>query len=227
MGVFHYTKVDSNLENARIIVQRVLAQLAPIAINSVVDWGCGLGAWLRAFKENGVSQVKGYDGKWVDKSKLFDNIDQTEFEEVDFEGSIFDPDVKRYDLAMSLEVAEHINAQYAERFINKITASSNIVLFSAATPQQGGQNHVNEQWPDYWDALFSRNGFAAYDTLRYEIWDDDRLYAWYRQNIHMYVKSDDPSLADLRQRLLALCPNNVTGTKRLVHPVFYMQKCAE
>src|SRR5690349_12488369 len=46
------------------IVQRLLSP------TTVIDIGCGRGAWLRAFQELGVSKIRGIDGEYVDRSKL-------------------------------------------------------------------------------------------------------------------------------------------------------------
>ena len=62
---------------------------------------------------------------------------------------------KNYDLAISLEVAEHLSSESANMFIACLTNMSDIVLFSAAIPGQGGENRINEQWPKYRSGLFN------------------------------------------------------------------------
>jgi 2-polyprenyl-3-methyl-5-hydroxy-6-metoxy-1,4-benzoquinol methylase len=60
------------LRSARIVVPVLLKIIKPA---SVVDVGCGHGAWLRAFQENGVKVIKGLDGSYIDQSQLL--IDPT------------------------------------------------------------------------------------------------------------------------------------------------------
>ncbi|MDR3328676.1 MAG: class I SAM-dependent methyltransferase [Prevotellaceae bacterium] len=68
------------------IVLDVLARITPpLTLKSVVDFGCGLGTWLKAFKNNGVNEVLGLDGKWYNPKLLFKYIDEKEFRCVDLE----------------------------------------------------------------------------------------------------------------------------------------------
>jgi len=62
------------------------------------------------------------------------------------------------------------------------------VAFSAAIPGQGGVGHVNEQWPDYWEALFAAKGYVLVDWFRRQLWDDTAIEPWYRQNLFLYVE---------------------------------------
>ncbi len=59
---------DHNLEAPREIVPYLVNIFHP---QSVVDVGCGLGTFLNIFLENGVHDLMGIDGSWVNKSKLF------------------------------------------------------------------------------------------------------------------------------------------------------------
>ena len=67
-------------ESARVTVPLVIDAISP---RSVVDVGCGLGAWLAVFKEHGVDDLLGYDGPWVDRSLLL--VTPGEFRAVDLE----------------------------------------------------------------------------------------------------------------------------------------------
>jgi hypothetical protein len=78
----------------------------------------------------------------------------------------------------------------AELFIKSLIKASDIILFSAAIPFQGGTNHVNEQWPEYWNAIFNQNGYIAIDYLRKKIWSEGKVIWWYSQNIMLYVKEE-------------------------------------
>lgn len=95
---------------------------------------------------------------------------------------------RKFDLAMSLEVAEHLPPSAAETFVGSITLHSDIVLFSAAIPGQGGQDHLNEQWPEDWMWRFAVRGFQCFDRIRPLIWRDDRISTWYRQNMILFMR---------------------------------------
>ena len=98
---------------------------------------------------------------------------------------------KKYHLAISLEVAEHISAKNAAKFVDSLTSAAGFILFSAAIPFQGGTGHVNEQWPDYWVSLFANRGFVTLDLIRDKIWNDGQIPSWYRQNILLFVKEEE------------------------------------
>jgi hypothetical protein len=55
---------------------------------------------------------------------------------------------------------------------------------------QGGTDHINEQWPQFWIALFEKQGFTCVDCLRDRFWGDERIAWWYRQNMFLFVRSD-------------------------------------
>lgn len=86
-----------------------------------------------------------------------------------------------FDLVMSLEVAEHLDAKYAETFVDSLTNFGPVILFSAAVPFQGGEHHVNEQWPSYWEELFAKKGYVAVDAIRKHIWQNPEVEWWYAQ----------------------------------------------
>ncbi len=171
------------LESARVVVPILLRHVRPA---SVLDVGCGNGAWLKVFQENGVATVRGVDGASVNPARLL--IDRECFQALDLcrpfelEG--------RYDLACCLEVAEHLPHKLGPTLIRNLTRAAPLVLFSAAVPGQGGTHHVNEQWPAYWRAEFARHGFQRLDPLRREILHDQRVAWWYRQNLFLYASAE-------------------------------------
>ena len=79
---------------------------------------------------------------------------------------------RRFDLVVSLEVAEHLPSEAAANFVETLTKHGSIILFSAAVPGQVGTNHQNEQWPRYWDGLFAVHGCRCVDCLRGLLWND-------------------------------------------------------
>ena len=71
------------------------------------------------------------------------------------------------DLVLSFEVAEHIEREFADTYVDTLCALGNSVAITAATPGQGGTAHVNEQPHEYWEEKFVRRGFK-FDTARHE-----------------------------------------------------------
>ena len=122
----------------------LLQQMLPIA--SVVDVGCANGAWVAEWLRRGVSDAVGVDGEYVDQSSLV--IPPECFHAADLSRPFSLG--RRFDLVQCLEVGEHIPAEYADVFVGNLVDHGNLVLFSAATPGQGGEYHVNEQPMEYW-----------------------------------------------------------------------------
>ncbi|MHC4127672.1 MAG: class I SAM-dependent methyltransferase [Planctomycetota bacterium] len=185
------------LASARALVPHLLQLVRP---RSVVDVGCGVGAWLSVFGEHGVSELLGVDGDHVPRDQLM--IPPSSFLARDLSGALrLD---RTFDLALSLEVAEHLPAGSAETFVDTLAGLAPVVVFSAAIPLQGGTGHVNERWQTYWAGLFAARGFVAVDALRPGLWDDERIAWWYRQNTIVYVGQDrlddEPALGEARRR---------------------------
>ena len=169
-----------------IAAQKIVPLILKIRrARSVIDFGCGVGGWLSVFKEHGVECVLGVDGDYVDRTLLM--VEPDEFVAVDLRKNI---NLGRFDIAISLEVAEHLEEKYADEFVSSLTGAASFIIFSAAIPGQGGVDHVNEKWPTYWIDKFSRHGYSCYDLIRGEIWNDANIPFWYRQNI--IVLSSDP-----------------------------------
>ena len=100
---------------------------------------------------------------------------------------------RRFDLAMSLEVAEHLPESCAEPFVESLTKLSDVVLFSAAIPLQGGDEHIHERWHDYWVELFEARGYRPIDALRPQLWNNPDVDIWYVQNLLLFA--NDAGLA--------------------------------
>jgi SAM-dependent methyltransferase len=171
---------------------------------SIVDVGCGVGHWLAAFKSYEIEDLLGIDGFHL-KKELF-VLDQKCLLQFDLEKK-FEVD-RTFDLAISLEVAEHISEKNASKFIESLTRLSDTILFSAAIPGQGGQNHVNEQWPSYWQKKFKDFGYSFFDNIRPKIWWNTGIKAYYRQNMFIVssksitIEPDLPVLDTVHPELL-------------------------
>lgn len=168
--------------SAKIIVPSLLQHYK---VGSVLDIGCGNGAWLKAFQDNFINNVEGFDladlpyeEYIIDKKLIRTNVDMA--------SSKFIINNK-VDLIICLEVLEHIPKNKANNVVKYMTNSAPVILFSAAIPGQMGHNHINEQLPSYWKHLFARYNFKEIDFLRPLIWKDPRVAWWYRQNITLFV----------------------------------------
>lgn len=214
----YYRTLDAtSLRSAARVVPRVLELVRP---GRVVDVGCGRGSWLSVFLEHGVTEVLGLDGDWVEPAGL--HIPPDRFRRADLRQPLEVDGT--FDLAVCLEVAEHLPPEGAQAFVEGLARLAPVVLFSAAVPHQGGVGHVNEQWPDYWAERFARCGFLALDVLRRELWDDPAVVWWYAQNLILCVREDH--LAGL-PRLQELARTAPPVPPRLIHPRHYLIKVEE
>ncbi len=207
-GRFYDYMEAAALRSARHVVPLIVKLLSPL---SVIDVGCGTGAWIAAFRENGIRRACGADGAWVDKGRLL--FPERDFLAIDLggpfrlEGS--------FDLAVSVEVAEHLDAEAGDRLLDALTALAPVVVFSAGIPHQGGVHHTNEQWQGYWIRRFEERGFVAVDCLRPVLWENREVAAYYSQNLFLFVSRDHlPNVPAIEAayRTLGAAPRN------LVHP---------
>ena len=197
----------ASINSARQILPIVLDVLAP---TSVVDVGCGTGPWLGVAIELGVEDVLGVDGEWIDVNAL--SFPQERFLARDLREPLHLG--RRFDLALSLEVAEHLPEAAAEVLVQSLVSLAPAVLFSAAIPMQGGVDHVNEQWQSYWAARFAEHGYRPVDLARRRVWGDSRVAPYYAQNVLLY--SHD-SLLTQSPALTAASAQSVAPLD-LVHP---------
>jgi SAM-dependent methyltransferase len=211
---FYEARCDGSLQSARAIVPIVLHYFS---VRSVVDIGCGIGTWLKVFEENSVPHILGIDAPHIDQATLV--IRSKEFLAVDLRTELHLVD--RYDLAMSLEVAEHLPEDFSTSFVTKLTEAAPIVLFSAAVPGQPGVHHINMQWQDYWRAIFGSRGYVAFDIVRPAVWGRGDVDYWYQQNTIVYCHH---SIAATRSDLPWASEKT---SLNIVHPALYEQKTKE
>lgn len=174
-AAFHDTIATGSIASADAVVPLVLDAYPDT--DTVTDVGCGRGWWGAAFAARGCT-VTGLDGAYVTDPVI-------PFTAADLTQPLPD-DLPRVDLAICLEVAEHLPAERAAGLVADLTGLSDRILFSAAIPHQSGAGHVNLQWPAYWARLFRRHGYGCTDWLRWLIWDDPTIEPWYRQNIMIF-----------------------------------------
>ncbi len=211
-GAFFAEFEGSSREAARVIVPLVMEFVSP---RSVIDVGCGIGVWLGVFRECGVEDIFGVDGEWVDAAQLV--IPRECFAARNLEAPLGIG--RTADLAVCLEVGEHLPASSADTLVGNLTAAAGVVLFSAAIPLQGGLHHVNEQWPEYWAERFAARGYVPVDCIRRRIWNDPRVSFFYAQNILVYARKDLlPGYPKLEREVQA----EHDAALPLVHPRMYL-----
>ncbi len=200
-------------QSARKIVPIVLHLVQP---KSVIDVGCGTGTWLSVLMEYGVADVLGIDGPYVEPDML--EIPAEQFLAADLRQPF--KLERQFDLALCLEVAEHLPAADSPKLMESLVALSPIILFSAAIPFQGGVRHLNEQWPDYWAGLFRERGYLPIDCIRPRIWSHPDVAFYYAQNMILFGRRERVSLdTALADELSQTRPSMLS----LVHPSLYLK----
>lgn len=188
--------------SASIVVPLLVDQLdGAIGDHTALDVGCGEGWWGAALEPYGFT-VTGLDANANAAIPVID---------CDLEQPL--PQHDRVGVVLCLEVAEHLSPARAKSFVADLCRLSDLVVFSAAIPGQGGTGHLNEQWPRYWTDLFAAHHYTCSGALRWMIWTDDRVENWYRQNL--LVASRRPGL------LPALFDTPLAPVFEVVHPVLY------
>ncbi|MCM1128438.1 MAG: class I SAM-dependent methyltransferase [Alistipes senegalensis] len=214
---FYKKQMTGSRLSADVIVPIVMDMFKP---GSVIDIGCGVGTWLSVFEEYGC-KILGIDGNYVNRNML--HIKPDFFIPGDLSREIHASG--KFDLAVSLEVAEHLPEARARSFVKELTNLSPVVLFSAAIPFQGGKNHVNEQWQDYWAGLFRAQGYYAFDAIRPKIQDEQHVAVWYKSNMLIYCNEEALS----RYPELLQYKNNAKSelSFNMVHPDMYLWRAGK
>lgn len=187
--------------------------LALFPIRSVVEVGCGTGNLLAAFRRRGIGDVLGLDGPNVPRDLLCIPPEQTVAWNIDQ----LAPLPRHFDLACSLEVAEHLPEAAAGDFVRLLVEAAPVVLFGAAIPGQGGPGHLNEQRQSWWAERFARHGYVVVDCVRPAIWQVQNLEWYYAQNILVYCRPEKMPLGHApvpHQLYLDLVDERVAGPLR-------------
>jgi SAM-dependent methyltransferase len=210
---FHNLRQPGSARSARVVVPLVVDLLHPA---SVVDVGCGVGSWLAEFKRLGVPDVLGIDGP---AAAHLTQLEHDEFLTHDLSTPILLD--RRFDLAVCLEVAEHLPGAAAPAFVAQLVALAPVILFSAAVPHQGGTGHLNEQWPEYWAEHFAGHERVPVDWLRPQLWANPDVDFWYAQNLLLFA---DPAVIGSDARLSGAASVTRADALARVHPALYLAK---
>lgn len=201
-----HDKAIHNTKAPRQIVPIILSLYNP---KSVIDIGCGIGTWLTVFKDKGIFDYKGVDSDFVNRDLLM--IEDEKFIAVDLTKGFSAP--RKYDIALSLEVAEHLPESSADIFVKTLVSLSDTIIFSAAIKGQEGQNHLNEQSPFYWQNKFKVHNYILVYDFSPDIWNNCEIEWWYKQNIFVYQRKNSS--------------NKEIELNFYIHPELYSKKLEE
>lgn len=153
---------------------------------TATDFGCGLGRTLWYLQELYGTRVLG-----IESSPTANNFSKIPLQPHDLSQQVNLGN--KYDLVISVEVAEHIPHNAADQFIeNLVQHSRDIIFFTAAQPGQGGTGHVNCQTKVYWAEKFSHHGYKPSSLLEWcmKIALRPLMYEmpWVAQNGQIFVR---------------------------------------
>jgi len=146
-------------------------------IKNIIDIGCGNGSYVKKFLDSNFECI-GYDGNPI-TPEITDGLCKV----MDLSKPT---NLGKYDLAISLEVGEHIPKQYEQIFIDNVCSSSNNIIISWAVEGQGGYGHVNCQNNDYIIAEFNRRGYRYDENISKKLRENSTL-PWF-VNTLMYFE---------------------------------------
>lgn len=172
----------------KMIASYIVNNIKP-NLTSVIDYGCGAGWFLYYLKNEGVVDVMGIEPNKEIVSVLDDSIkDDIKF--LDLTKQVYID--RKFDVAMNIEVVEHIDKKYSDLVIENITRHTDLLIFSAATPGQGGYGHINEQSFEYWEEKLNKVGFYCDNvgTKHFRGYlKENKAKRWYVNNISIFNKA--------------------------------------
>jgi cyclopropane fatty-acyl-phospholipid synthase-like methyltransferase len=178
----------SACRSASAIAKSIPADLNP---QTVMGVGCGTGALPEVLREQGC-KVAGLE--YAESALKYCSDRKLEVQKFDLERMSL-TDQRIYDLAISTEVAEHLPDACADRYVAFLTGLSSWIVFTAASPGQGGTDHVNEQPASYWISKFKSQGFERQETLsnRWKCaWErSGTVESHYYQNLLIFRKHEE------------------------------------
>jgi SAM-dependent methyltransferase len=123
---------------------------------SLLDVGCGTGHYLLACQKSGVADVFGIEGSpHAFKHLLVANS-------LVVKHDLRQPYTfnRRWDVVLSIEVAEHIDDVDTGNYVKILCDGGDIVIITAAPLGQGGTRHINEHSREWWTEKFAVAGYG-------------------------------------------------------------------
>jgi SAM-dependent methyltransferase len=170
-------------QSAPAIAASIVNDLSP---RTAIDVGCGTGALLTKLRDAGC-RVVGLEYAGAAREMCRERgLDVRPF---DIARHALDY-AQMCDVAISMEVAEHLPAQVADRYVDLLARLGKTVVFTAALPGQGGTDHVNEQPHEYWIRKFQERDCALDWTLtsrwRQSWKESGDVQSWYYNNLLVF-----------------------------------------
>ena len=214
-----YESVDLRATETAEIVFKVVNSF--IEVRSIVDAGCGSGAWVRSSIKEGAKKAYG-----VDLGSSLALIKKNEsFREILADGRLVlierdfvhnpDADIPSADLAICLEVVEHLPEDVAKSLVHRLTEASNFIVFSAAQPGQGGTYHINERPIQYWVKEFAKYEVEPYDPFRETLMKNPRIPRFYSLNMLLFVAKGAENFEVKIKNHSGLWNTKITNLKKL------------
>src|SRR5688572_29866528 len=211
-GPFHNSLKAVSRQSALAVVPLLIKSVNP---KSVVDLGCGHGEWLSVFRELGVSDLLGVDGAWA-----------KDMQAASLSAALHEHDLtqplylsRRFDLALCLELAEHLDIARAQSLVEDLTRLAPVIAFSASIPFQGREGHRNEQWQSYWTGLFEAQGYQPFFALRHALWENEEMELSYRQTLVCFCARNHPALIER----LGQFERDAPAPADVVHPDLHLK----
>lgn len=177
----------ANQSYYELFAQVLMEEFQP---NTLVDCGCGHGGISREFLNHGCKEAFLFDGS-PDAVEIAKSAGMKNVAQLDFISATKIPATG--DLAICLEVAEHIPTAHAPNLCRLLSGAATTLAFTAAPPGQGGHLHVNNQPQSYWIDLFAKNGmiYDAQTVARIREKFAGRMLSDYDQNLMVFRKKTE------------------------------------
>lgn len=166
--------------------------------NFVVDIGCATGLYLKPFMDRGI-KVYGVEPAYQDAIDAGLDIPDSCMSFRYFPTNA--PMISEYDpdLTLCLEVLEHVSEDKADGFVEGLCSLSDVIVFSAGSPGQGGKGHINCQPKEYWMQLFEEYDFLVdLEATEKIVWHMRQGYhmGWLVNNLMVLKRKDDLDMTE-------------------------------
>lgn len=146
------------------IADRLIEDIQP---KTVLDAGCALGFLVEGFRNRGI-EAWGVDISEYAIASVHESI--REFCSV---GSVTEPFARKFDLIVTIEVAEHLQPVLSNQMIANLCAHTDDIIFTSTPFDYKETTHFNVQPPEVWSREFARHGFfrdVDYDASFITAW---------------------------------------------------------
>lgn len=162
------------------------ALLKEVKAETFLDIGCGPGGQIDIAESLGL-KAYGLDGDPFMAKNAKVTLCDFSVSKVDTSSMEY----SSYDIGWSTEFLEHVEAEYIENFMSAFEICK-YVVFTHATPGQGGYHHVNEQPFEYWKKIFEDYGFEYDEGLTKKIKEASTMRKKKLNHFKGYGKDGEP-----------------------------------